>query len=88
MKNPKRLAIVLLTGFLAFAPPGTMIFLSALVVGLIGGRWAAAVAVCVGAGIAFYLLRRRGVASRLRRTDDAWHLRRTNDERHEHRERD
>jgi uncharacterized membrane protein YdjX (TVP38/TMEM64 family) len=67
LKNPKRLAIVALTAFLAFAPPGTMIFLGALLVGLVGGRWAAAVAVCLGVGAvaAFFFVRRRRL--RLRR---------------------
>jgi hypothetical protein len=60
MKSPKRIAAILITGFLAFAPPGTMIFLLALVIGLVGRRWAAASAIlCVGAGTAFLLLRRR-----------------------------
>jgi uncharacterized membrane protein YdjX (TVP38/TMEM64 family) len=70
MKNPKRLAIVAVTAFLAFAPPGTMIFLSALLVGLTGGRWAAAVAVCLGAGAAFFLVRRRRLRSRRQISDD------------------
>jgi membrane protein implicated in regulation of membrane protease activity len=40
MKSPKRIAALLLAGFLAFAPPGTMIFLLALAIGLVGRRWA------------------------------------------------
>ncbi|MGB8506903.1 MAG: hypothetical protein WCD76_00725 [Pyrinomonadaceae bacterium] len=35
MKRAKRILFVLLAGFLAFAPPGTMIFGLALVVGLV-----------------------------------------------------
>ena len=59
MKSPKRIAAVLLAGFLAFAPPGTMIFLFALLVA-VAGRWGAAVAV-VGlvVGAAFFIRRRR-----------------------------
>jgi hypothetical protein len=40
MKSPKRVAALLLAGFFAFAPPGTMIFLLALAAGLMGRRWA------------------------------------------------
>jgi hypothetical protein len=61
MKSPKRIAAILLAGFLAFAPPGTLIFLFALLVGLLGHRWgaAAAVALCLGACAALLLLLRR-----------------------------
>ena len=60
MKSPKRIAALLVAGFLAFAPPGTMIFLSALFVRLVGWRWTAfAGAVGVAAAAAFLLLRRR-----------------------------
>jgi membrane protein implicated in regulation of membrane protease activity len=60
MKSPKRIAALLLAGFFAFAPPGTLIFLFALLVGLVGWRWALPIAaVCAGAGVAFLLLRRR-----------------------------
>ena len=60
MKSPKRIAALLLAGFLAFAPPGTMIFLLALLVGLTGRRGAAAaVALGVAGGAALLFLRRR-----------------------------
>ena len=59
MKSPKRIAALLLAGFLAFAPPGTMIFLLALLVA-VAGRWGAAAVVTLGvAGAAAYLVRRR-----------------------------
>ena len=59
MKSPKRIAALLLAGFLAFAPPGTLIFLLALVLGLVGRRWAVPLAaLCVGACVALLLLRR------------------------------
>jgi LPXTG-motif cell wall-anchored protein len=59
MKSPKRIAGLLVAGFIAFAPPGTMIFLSALFVRLVGWRWAAAVGACGVVAAAAFLLRRR-----------------------------
>lgn len=60
MKSPKRVAALLLAGFLAFAPPGTMIFLLALAVALLGRRWAFTAAVLfLCACAALLLLRRR-----------------------------
>jgi hypothetical protein len=60
MKSPKRVAALLLAGFLAFAPPGTMIFLLALAAGFLGRRWAAVAAVLfLCACAALLLLRRR-----------------------------
>jgi hypothetical protein len=60
MRSPKRIAALLLAGFLAFAPPGTMIFLFGLLVWVAGRRGAAAVvAVVLAGGVAFLLLRRR-----------------------------
>jgi membrane protein implicated in regulation of membrane protease activity len=60
MKSFKRIAALLVAGFLAFAPPGTMIFLLALFVGLFGRRWAAVFgAVGVAAAAALLLVRRR-----------------------------
>ena len=70
MKRPKQIAGLLLAGFLAFAPPGTLIFLFARVVGIAGRRWAAAAAaLCLAAGAALLLLRLRRRRARLR--DDA-----------------
>ena len=60
MKSPKRIAAILLAGFLAFAPPGTLIFLFALLVGLVGRRWALPLAaLCLVTAAASLLLRRR-----------------------------
>jgi membrane protein implicated in regulation of membrane protease activity len=69
MKSPKRIVALLLAGFLAFAPPGTMIFLLALVVGFAGTGWtaAAAAALCLGAVLTLLLLRRRRRPSSPRR---------------------
>ena len=59
MISPKRIAAILLAGFLAFAPPGTIIFLLALLVAL-AGRWGAAAAVALGlaGGVTLLVLRR------------------------------
>ena len=70
MKSLKRIGALLIAGFLAFAPPGTMIFLLALVVGLLGRRWAAGVgALGLAACVVFLLLRRR----RARRRGESEH---------------
>ena len=39
MKHLKRVAVFLLAGFLTFAPPGTLIFGTVLILGLIGNIW-------------------------------------------------
>ena len=71
MKSPKRIATLLLAGFLAFAPPGTLLFLFALLVGVVGRRWAWPLAgLCVGLGATLLLLRRRR-RSRSRANDDS-----------------
>lgn len=63
MKSPKRVAALLFAGFLAFAPPGTMILLLGLALGLLGRRWAAfAAALCLCACAALLLRRRRRAA--------------------------
>jgi hypothetical protein len=70
MKSPKRIAAIMLAGFLAFAPPGTLIFLFALLVGLVGRRWAVPLAaLCVGAATALLLIRRRRRRARPRADD-------------------
>ena len=72
MKSPKRIAAILLAGFLAFAPPGTLIFLFALLVGLVGRRWAVPLAaLCVGAAAALLLIRRRRLRRARPRADDS-----------------
>ena len=72
MKSPKRIAAIILAGFLAFAPPGTLIFLFALLVGLLGRRWAIPLtALCLGAAVAFLLLRRRRSRARPRAEESA-----------------
>ena len=59
MKSPKRIAGLLVAGFLAFAPPGTMIFLLALFVGLFGRGRAASVGAAVVVAVATLLPVRR-----------------------------
>jgi hypothetical protein len=72
MKSVKRVAALLLAGFLAFAPPGTMIFLLALFVGLVGRRWAVPlIALCAAACAALLLVRLR--RRRRARAEDAAH---------------
>lgn len=70
MKSPKRIAALLLAGFLAFAPPGTMIFLFALLVAFAGRAGAAvAVALCAAGAAALLILRRRRRRARTRPAD-------------------
>ena len=69
MKSPKRIAAIMLAGFLAFAPPGTLIVLFTLVVGLAGPRWAAALGI-LGGAVATLLLARR-LRRRARRRETA-----------------
>jgi hypothetical protein len=61
----KRLAALLLAGFLAFAPPGTILFALALIAGFAGRGWlAVVVGVGLAAGAALLLLRRRRAPSK------------------------
>lgn len=72
MKSPNRIIALLLAGFFAFAPPGTMVFLLALVVGFAGHRWAAAAAtLCVGVVAVLLLLRRQWRRAQQREDDPA-----------------
>lgn len=66
MKRAKRIAALAAAGFLAFAPPGTLIFGALLVVGLLGDvRLAALVgACCLGAVVLLWLIARRRRRSR------------------------
>jgi len=57
---------MLLTGFLAFAPPGTLVLTLAIIIGLWERPWlAAAAALCLAALVAAWVLARR--RSRARR---------------------
>ena len=60
MKRAKRTAGVLLAGFLMFAPPGTMIFLFLIILGLVRNVWLIVGSVlCLAALGALWLLRKR-----------------------------
>lgn len=39
MKHLKKIGVVLVVGFFAFAPPGTLIFIGVLLLGLLGKTW-------------------------------------------------
>ncbi len=61
MKRPKSIALLLLTGFLAFAPPGTLVFIFIFVAGLFGLKldrayWVAAAAIFAVLGLVAALL--------------------------------
>lgn len=58
--NPwKKVFGAVLGGFLLLAPPGTLIFLSLILVGLFGRRWLIAVLVAASATLAILIVRRR-----------------------------
>ncbi len=64
MKHLKRIAVLLITGFLAFAPPGTLIFAAILIVGLIGNVWLAVAGLLGLVALAALLLIRRNAVKR------------------------
>jgi hypothetical protein len=71
MKRIKKALLVLLAGFLAFAPPGTMIFLFILAVGVFRNHPAvvAGILAAAAAAAALWLLRRRRSARRAKISD-------------------
>lgn len=66
MKNPKRLAVLLTTGFLAFAPPGTLIFVFMIILGVVGNVWVMALGALgvVVVGATWLMIRRRAAKTR------------------------
>ncbi len=68
MKNPKRIAVLLATGFLAFAPPGTLIFGFMIILGVVGNVWLVAGGALAGVaiGVTWLIIRRQ---ARTRRTE-------------------
>ena len=65
MKRIKKVFLLLLGGFLAFAPPGPMIFLFILFVGIFRDRpFIVAGLLALGAALAAWLLWRRRAAQR------------------------
>ena len=70
MKRFKKAPLVLLAGFLAFAPPGTLIFLFILAVGIFRNRPLVLCAVLVAAAaLALWLIIRRRSARRAEVSD-------------------
>ena len=61
MKQWKKVFGAMLGGFLLFAPPGTLIFLSLILAGLFGRRWLIAVFVVASAALAILIVRRRSL---------------------------
>ena len=62
MSRLKRLAAILLTGFLMFAPPGTLIVCAALVTALFGRIGLISAIILCLLGLALWLRRRRRAA--------------------------
>lgn len=65
MKRLKRVGVLLLGGFVAFAPPGTMILLGSLALMFLGKFWLLAGVLCVALLTAVWLmLKRRAIRRR------------------------
>ena len=65
MRRSKRIAVMLVAGFLAFAPPGTLVFGLLLFLALVKNFWARlAFAAAALAAAAWLLLRRRRARER------------------------
>ena len=69
VKRLKRLAVLLVAGFFAFAPPGTLLLAAALLFGLLGKVWLAAAAVGLAALAALWLFVKKRNARRGKRND-------------------
>ena len=69
LKKLKRLALVAVAGFFAFAPPGTLIVGAALLVAFFGRVWLAVAAAVLAAGAITLLLVRKRDARRRGRAD-------------------
>lgn len=59
MRRIKQIATVLLVGFIAFAPPGTLIFLSLLVASFFGVKVLIAVGVLSASVLMLVMIKRR-----------------------------
>jgi hypothetical protein len=61
VKSPKRIGALILTGFFAFAPPGTLIFGFMIILAVIGNRRIviAGAVVLIGLGATWLMIRRR-----------------------------
>lgn len=60
MRRIKQIATVLLVGFIAFAPPGTLIFLSLLVASFFGVKVLIVVGVLSASVLLLVMIKRRG----------------------------
>ena len=56
LKRLKRLALLLVAGFFAFAPPGTLLLCAALLIGLLGKVWLGVAAAGLAALAALWLI--------------------------------
>lgn len=65
MKHFKRIFILLFTGFIAFAPPGTLLFVAILILGLLGKRGFLVVSLSGLLLLAIVLIARRNIAKRV-----------------------
>ncbi len=59
MRRLKRIAALLIAGFLAFAPPGTLVFIALVILQLLGTAWLVAGGILFLVALAAWLLRRR-----------------------------
>jgi uncharacterized membrane protein YuzA (DUF378 family) len=66
VKSPKRIGAVLLAGFFAFAPPGTLIFSFVIILAFIGKRRiiVAGAVVLIGIAATWLMVRRRRVRNK------------------------
>lgn len=62
MKGLRRVATLLFAGFLAFAPPGTLVLATALALGLLGKGWLSVCILCLAVLAAAWFWFRRRVA--------------------------
>jgi len=51
----KRVTVLLVAGFFAFAPPGTLVLAAALLFGVLGRAWLGLAALCLAAFVALWL---------------------------------
>jgi LPXTG-motif cell wall-anchored protein len=69
VKRLRRIALLVVAGFLAFAPPGTLIVAGVVLAAFLGSVWYAVAAAAVLVGAALLLLLRRRRRNRRRPVD-------------------
>ena len=67
LKRLKRLALLLIAGFFAFAPPGTLLLGAALLIALLGKVWLGIAAAGLAALAALWLVVKKRSARRKKR---------------------